>query len=225
MTNIGIVQPDHGYWEAAQAIIAGHGTLLAVDETHTICAGPGGATTEWGLSPDLFVIGKAIGGGMPAAAYGMTAGIASALTTAMGSHEIDISGIGGTLTGNALALAAVRTTLSSSLRAEDFAVAVPLAQRWADGVAGVIDAVDLEWCVQQLGCRAEYWFSPLPRNGRDAAMAGDHELDALLHLYCLNRGILITPFHNMALFTPHHSVADVDRHTEVFAEACAELVS
>ena len=224
MTNIGIVQPEPGYWSAAQEIIASHGSLLAIDETHTICAGPGGATVEWDLRPDFFIIGKAIAGGMPAAAYGMTEPIAVALGAAMGADDIDISGIGGTLTGNALALAAIRTTLSTCLRSQDFEVTIPLAERWATGVAGVIDDAGLDWCVQQLGCRAEYWFSPLPRNGRDASLAGDHELESLLHLYCLNRGILITPFHNMALFAPAHSDADVDRHTEVFADACAELV-
>lgn len=224
MTNIGIVLPDPGYWEAAQELIARHGALLAIDETHTICCGPGGATAEWGLRPDFLIIGKTIGGGMPAAAYGMTAALADRLAPDLRSDSIDVSGVGGTLTGNALAMAAVRATLSTCLLPDQFAATVPLAERWAAGVQDSVDRHALPWCVQRLGCRAEYWFCPPPRTGRDAAAAVDAELDAFFHLYCLNRGILMTPFHNMALLSPSHTAADVDRHTAVFAAACAELV-
>jgi glutamate-1-semialdehyde 2,1-aminomutase len=142
----------------------------------------------------------------------------------MVGHEIDVAGVGGTLTGNALALAASRATLSTSLRAEDFAVAIPLAERFATGVSGVIEEHGLPWHVQRLGCRAEYWFCPPPRNGADAAAAVDDELEGFLHLWSLNRGVLLTPFHNMALFSPFHTEADVDRHTEVFADAVTALV-
>ena len=139
-------------------------------------------------------------------------------------HEIDVAGVGGTLTANALALAAIRATLSSSLRDEDFAVAIPLAERFTEGVTDVINRHELPWHVQRLGCRAEYWFCPPPRDGAAAAAAADEELEGFLHLWSLNRGVLLTPFHNMALFSPHHTEADVDRHTEVFAEAVAALV-
>ncbi len=224
LTNIGIVLPDPGYWGAVRAACDRTGTLLVIDETHTICAGPGGCTEEWGLQPDFFVIGKTIGGGMPAAAYGMTAALAERLMSEVHGHDIDVSGVGGTLTGNALALAAVRATLSSSLREQDFAHMIPLATAWADGVRASYEAVGLPWHVQQLGGRAEYWFCPPPRNGAEAAAAIDHELDAFMHLWAVNRGVLLTPFHNMALMSPHHSTDDVDRHTEVFADACAALV-
>jgi glutamate-1-semialdehyde 2,1-aminomutase len=103
-------------------------------------------------------------------------------------------------------------------------VAIPLAQRWAAGVAGVIEEHGLPWTVQQLGARAEYWFCPAPRTGGEAAAAVDHELDAFMHLYALNRGILLTPFHNMALCCPSHTETDIDAHTEVFAAAVAELL-
>ena len=136
-----------------------------------------------------------------------------------------MSGVGGTLTGSALAMAAVRATLSPALREEDFAVAVPLAERFTEGVAGVIARHGLSWHVQRLGCRAEYWFCPPPRSGAEAAAAVDEELEGFFHLWALNRGILLTPFHNMALFSPHHTAADVDRHTEVFAAAVEELLS
>ena len=224
LTNIGIVLPEPGFLEGLRAACDDTGTLLVIDETHTICAGPGGATRAWGLRPDLLTIGKPIGGGVPVAAYGMTAAVADALTDLMASDGIDVSGIGGTLTANALSLAAMRATLASSLREEDFTVAVPLAERWAAGVQSVIDDLQVPWNVQRLGCRAEYWFCPPPRNGAEAAAAVDHELDAYFHLFCLNRGVLLTPFHNMALFSSSHTVAHVDLHTEVFRAAATALV-
>lgn len=223
LTNIGIVLPDDGYLTAVREVTRRHGVLLVVDETHTMCAGPGGCTAAWDLEPDLLVVGKAIGGGIPCAAYGMSAEVAAALSGPMLGHEIDVAGVGGTLTGSALATAAIRATLSTCLRAEDFAVAIPLAERFAEGVAGVIAAHGLPWHVQRLGCRAEYWFCPPPRDGAAAAAAVDEDLEGFLHLWCLNRGVLLTPFHNMALFSPAHTEADVDRHTEVFGEALAAL--
>ena len=224
LTNIGIVLPAPGYSEGVREITRRHGVLLVVDETHTLCAGPGGCTAAWGLEPDLLVVGKAIGGGIPGcAAYGMTAEVADRLSGPMLGHEIDVAGVGGTLTGSALALAAIRAALSTALRAEEFAVAVPLAERFAEGVAGVIERHGLPWHVQRLGCRAEYWFCPPPADGAAAAAAVDEELEAFLHLWCLNRGVLLTPFHNMALFCPAHTEADVDRHTEAFGAALDAL--
>jgi glutamate-1-semialdehyde 2,1-aminomutase len=225
LTNIGIVMPDPGFHEELRRLTRAHGTLLVIDETHTICVGPGGATAAWNLEPDFFVIGKTIGGGMPAAAYGMSAAVAEQLGPMIGSSAVDVSGIGGTLTGNALAVAAVRATLASTLRDEDFAHMIPLATAWTDGVRATIERHELPWHVQQLGGRAEYWFCPPPRDGASAAAAVDDELDAFMHLWAINRGILLTPFHNMALMSPHHSAADVQAHTEVFAEAVAALLS
>jgi glutamate-1-semialdehyde 2,1-aminomutase len=223
LTNIGIVLPDDGYLAAVREVTRRHGVLLVIDETHTMCAGPGGCTAAWDLEPDLLVVGKAIGGGIPCAAYGMSAEVAARLDGPMLGHDIDVAGVGGTLTGSALATAAIRATLSTCLRAEDFAVAVPLAERFAAGVAGSIAAHGLPWHVQRLGCRAEYWFCPPPRDGAAAAAAVDEDLEGFLHLWCLNRGVLLTPFHNMALFSPLHTEADVDRHTTVFGEALAAL--
>lgn len=225
LTNIGIVLPEPGYLDEVRRITRDAGVHLVIDETHTICAGPGGCTREWNLDPDFFVIGKPIGGGVPVAAYGMSAEVAAALEKRLDGHDVDVSGIGGTLTGNALALAAVRATLSTSLRAEDFTRMVPLATEWTRGVRESYGAAGLDWHVQQLGCRAEYWFCPPPRDGAAAARAIDHELDAFMHLFALNRGILMTPFHNMALFSPAHTRQQVDHHTAVFAEAVAKLTS
>jgi glutamate-1-semialdehyde 2,1-aminomutase len=225
LTNIGIVLPDEGFLDGLRALCTRYGALLVLDETHTICVGPGGATRAWNLQPDFFVIGKAIGGGFPAAAYGMTAAIAERLRPVLFDDSVDVSGIGGTLTGSALALAAIRATLSTALRDEDFAHAVPLATRWAEGVRTVYERHELPWHIEQLGARAEYWFSLPPLDGAAAAAAVDHELDAFMHLYALNRGVLLTPFHNMALLSPFHTNADVDLHTAVFGEAVQELLA
>lgn len=224
LTNIGIVLPDPGYHDALRSLTRKSGTLLVLDETHTICAGPGGYTRAQHLDPDAVVVGKAIGGGVPAGAYGLTAPLAERLRADFEDPSIDVSGIGGTLAGNALSLAAMRAALSTTLRDEDFAVTIPLADRFTAGVAGQIGAHDLDWHVQQLGCRAEYWFSRPPRDGAAAAAAADAELEAFMHLFALNRGVLLTPFHNMAVFTPHHTDADVDRHTEVFGAALDALL-
>lgn len=224
LTNIGIVLPEPGFHEQLRALATATGTLLVIDETHTICAGPGGATAAWGLQPDIVTIGKPIGGGIPTAAYGLSAELGSRLDEFFRSEGVDVSGIGGTLAGNALAAAAMRATLENALREEDFAVAVPLAERWLAGVAGVIAEKDLPWTVQRLGCRAEYWFRNSPRNGAEAAAAMDPRLEAWFHLFMLNSGVLLTPFHNMALLSSSHTAADVDAHTELFAAGVEEVL-
>ena len=223
LTNIGIVLPEPGYLDAVRSITRKYGVLLIIDETHTICAGPGGCTRAWNLEPDLFVIGKPIGGGMPAAVYGMTSEVATRLEALMTSNEVDVSGVGGTLTGNALALAAVRATLSTTLLQSDFDRMIPLATRWTAGVRESFEAFSLNWHVQQLGCRAEYWFGPPPSDGAAAAATGDPDLESYLHLYALNRGVLLTPFHNMALMCPSHTREDVDRHTQVFSDSLQSI--
>ena len=225
LTNIGIVLPDEGYHDAVREITRRYGVLLIIDETHTISAGPGGCTRAWGLEPDIVVMGKPIGGGFPVAAYGVTDEIAAGLDAVLHGHDADVGGVGGTLAGSAMATAAIRATLSSTLLDTDYDRMIPLATRWTDGVAAAIGGHALPWSVQQLGCRAEYWFCPLPANGADAAAAVDDELDGFMHLWAINRGILLTPFHNMALMCPAHTEADVDRHTEVFAAALATLTT
>jgi glutamate-1-semialdehyde 2,1-aminomutase len=224
LTNIGIVLPDPGFHEALREITRRTGTLLIIDETHTISAGPGGATAAWGLQPDMLTIGKPIAGGIPAAAYGMSAEIGAKLEGFFNSEGVDVSGIGGTLAGNALSVAAIKATLSSALREHDYEIAIPLAERWTDGVASVIAEHALPWTVQRLGCRGEYWFCDPPRNGAQAAAAVDPQLEAWFHLYMMNHGILLTPFHNMALMSSSHVAADVDRHTQIFADAVERIL-
>jgi glutamate-1-semialdehyde 2,1-aminomutase len=224
LTNVGIVLPEDGFHAGLRELTRETGTLLIVDETHTFSAGPGGCTAAWGLEPDLLTIGKAIGSGIPSGALGLSAELSDALLADVEADYEDTGGVGGTLAGNALSAAAMRATLEHVLTDEAFAHTIPLARRFAEGVERVIAAHDLPWHVVQLGCRAEYGFcSPPPPDGGTAHAAADPDLERYLHLYALNRGVMITPFHNMALMSPSTTEADVDRHTEVFAAAVEEL--
>jgi glutamate-1-semialdehyde 2,1-aminomutase len=224
LTNVGIVHPEPGFHEALRQLTRRHGTLLAIDETHTICCGPGGYTGAHGLEPDLVTIGKPIAGGVPAAAYGFSDALAERLAGTIELEDVDVGGVGGTLAANALSLAAMRATLAEVLTAEAFARMIPLAERWTQGVEAAIADAGLPWHVTRLGCRAEYLFGPdRPRSGSEAHVAANFPLERYLHLYCLNRGILLTPFHNMALMSPATTAEDVDLHTAVFGEAAREL--
>ena len=224
LTNVGIVHPDPGFHDALRSLTRDTGTLLAIDETHTICCGPGGFTKAHGLQPDVVTVGKPIAGGLPAAAYGFTEGLADRIAASIELEDVDVGGVGGTLAANALSLAAMRATLDEVLTDEAFGRMIPLAERWTAGVEEAIAEAGLAWHVTRLGCRAEYLFGPdPPRNGTEAHAAGDFALERYMHLHALNRGVLLTPFHNMALMSPATTEADVDRHTEVFAEAAREL--
>lgn len=223
MTNIGIVLPDPGYHEALRQITRATGTILIIDETHTMCAGPGGYTQAYGLQPDMLTVGKAIGSGIPTAVYGFTQEVASRLEIEL--EDCDTGGIGGTLSGNALSMAAMRATLANVLTEETYQKTIALGEKFCAGVEAVINEFDLPWIVKRLGCRTEYWFHPTPpANGGEAAASIDPELDRYMHCAALNRGILMTPFHNMALIAPQTTSADIDRHTEVFRESVAALL-
>jgi glutamate-1-semialdehyde 2,1-aminomutase len=225
MTNVGIVHPEPGYHQALRELTRKYGTLLIIDETHTICAGPGGYTRAENLEPDFFVFGKAIAGGVPGAAYGFTQQVAKSIAEKQSLEDCDTGGIGGTLAGNALSLAAMRATLSKVLTKEAFDYMIPMAERWTAGVEKTIAEFSVPWHVTRLGCRAEYLFSPnRPKNGAEARNAMDFELENVMHLYVMNRGILLTPFHNMALMAPTTAKEDVDHHSRVFREAVKELV-
>jgi glutamate-1-semialdehyde 2,1-aminomutase len=225
MTNIGIILPEPGYHDALRALTREHGTLLAIDETHTICAGPGGYTQAYDLQPDFVTLGKPIAGGVPAAAYGMSADVGERVATYLDTLETsDVGGIGGTLSGNALSLAATRATLEEVLTDEAFERMVELGVRFEAGVNDVIAAHGAPWHATRLGCRVEYGFRDTPpRNGSEAAATTDRELERFLHLHALNRGILMTPFHNMALMCPATTEADVDDHTRAFSQALDSL--
>jgi glutamate-1-semialdehyde 2,1-aminomutase len=225
MTNIGIVHPQPGFHEALREITKRTGTLLIIDETHTICTGPGGYTREHRLEPDILTVGKPIASGIPAAVYGMSEEVAARYKKHTTIEDSDTSGIGGTLAGNALSLAAVRATLENVLTQASYDHTIPLADRFTKGVESVIASYELPWIVKQLGCRAEYWFrAKAPVNGSEAAAAVDAELDRYMHLAALNRGILMTPFHNMALISPSTTEKDIDFHTSVFEESVHALL-
>jgi glutamate-1-semialdehyde 2,1-aminomutase len=226
MTNVGIILPDDGYWPAVRLLARRYGSLLITDETHTICAGPGGCTREWNLDPDFVVLGKPIGGGIPGATYGCSEEVAQRISARIHLEDCDVGGIGGTLAGNALSLAAMRATLEHVLTPTAYERMIPLALRFADGVGSQIRQSNLPWSVTRLGCRAEYTFAQHgPRNGGESYAASDFELERFLHLYALNRGVLLTPFHNMALMCPDTTASDIDAHTKLFAEATRELTA
>jgi len=224
LTNIGIVLPESGFLEGVRELCTRHGTLLIIDETHTLSAGPGGCTAAWGLEPDAVSLGKSIGGGVPIGAYGVSAALAERIAAEEEADYEDTGGVGGTLAGNALSLAAARATLAEVLTDEAFARMSALRERFVAGAQASLERHSLPWSVVSLGARAEYRFCPEPpRTGAESAAASDPELDEYLHLHLLNRGVLITPFHNMALMCPATTEAQVDRHTEAFGEAVEQL--
>ena len=226
MTNVGIVLPKAGYLDEVQKLAKKYGTILIIDETHTISVGPGGMTADLGLKPDFLTIGKAIAGGIPTGTFGMTQAIAESIKSMVELEIIDTGGIGGTLAGNALSLASMRATLTQVLTQENFNRMIELGTRWSDGVDAAIQEFKLPWTCNRLGARGEYMFGETaPVTGADANNAGDFELEQYIHLRMLNDGFLITPFHNMALMCPDTTVADVDAHTKAFHTMCAELVS
>jgi len=225
LTNIGIVLPEPGYLQGVRELTRRYAVLLINDETHTFSAGPGGATRAWGLEPDILIIGKSIAGGIPMGAYGLSAEFADRALARTDLDLVDMGGVGGTLAGNPLSVAATRATLEHVLTDDAFSRMIDTATYFAGGVQSVIDRYSLPWSLSQLGARAEYRFAnPAPRNGTESAASADGELEDLIHLYLLNRGIALTPFHNMALMSPATTTADVDLHHDVFGALIAELL-
>ncbi|MGH3628929.1 MAG: aspartate aminotransferase family protein [Sciscionella sp.] len=228
LTNVGVVPAEPGFHETLRALTRRTGTLLLIDETHTISTGPGGYTMAHSLEPDLFVLGKSIAGGIPAAVYGMTEEIAAAFEryTAKDGHKISHAGFGGTLVGNALTMRALRVTLERVMTDAAYEHMAALAERFERGVQDGVRSHNLPWHVTRLGARVEYLFNDRPpHNGGEAKRLRAATLEAALHLYLLNRGVLLTPFHNMALMCPATTESDVDAHTSIFAECLDTLVS
>ena len=225
LTNIGIVLPQPGFLSSLRDLATQYGALLMIDETHTFSAGPGGMTKRDGITPDIFIIGKSIGAGIPSGAYGLTQEVADAISAHQDADLIDVGGVGGTLAGNALSLAAMRATLGEVLTDQAFQHMIELGTRYTGQVQDVLDRYDVPWSIVQIGARAEYRFTrPAPMNGTDSANASDDHLDEFMHLYMCNRGILMTPFHNMALMCPTATTDDVDLHGTLFDSAIKELV-
>ncbi|HUX04558.1 MAG TPA: transaminase [Acidimicrobiales bacterium] len=228
LTNVGIVLPEPGFLEGVRALCDATGTLLILDETHTFSAGPGGATRRFNLRPDALTIGKSLGGGVPCGAYGLSQDLADRVLAAVseGADIVDVGGVGGTLAGNALSFAAMRAVLGEVLTDEAFAPMEMLATSFAQGVQRTIDAHELDWSVSQLGARCEYRFArPAPTSGGASMKSADGLLEEYLHLYLINRGVLLTPFHNMALMCPATTPGQVARHQVLFDEAVDELLA
>jgi glutamate-1-semialdehyde 2,1-aminomutase len=225
LTNIGIVLPEPGYLKGVRELTRKYDALLIIDETHTFSAGYGGMTKRDNLEPDLFVIGKAIAGGIPTGTYGLSAQLAEKILRRTDLDLVDMGGVGGTLAGNPLQVAAMRATLELVLTEDAFEKMIDLATVFTDGVNELFEKYQLPWSINQLGTRAEYRFAkPYPRTGTAAFEAADPELEDYLHLYLANRGVMLTPFHNMALMCPTTTLADVEKHHEVFEAAIKELV-
>ena len=224
MTNIGMVLPDPGFWEAARELTRRHGTLLVIDETHTISSGPGGYAVAHDLEPDMLVVGKPIAGGVPCAVYGFSAELAERAKQAKLNAPPGHSGIGTTLTANMLAMHAMRATLAEVATDAAYAHMFELAARLATGRAG--DRETRTAVVRDAHRRAHR--VPVrptpPRNGTIAGAQLDSELEHIVHLYLLNRGVLITPFHNMMLVCPQTTADDVDRLVAQFDACLGELV-
>ena len=226
LTNIGIVLPEPDYLKGMEELCLKYDVIWILDETHTLSAGPGGMTAKYGLNPDAVVLGKTIGGGVPVGAYGLTNELALRIASSLHLESIDIGGVGGTLAGNALSMAAVRATLTEVLTPKAFDKMEKLAELWVQNVQQVIDEYELPWQVSRIGGRGEYSFrSSAPRTGREAADADDFELQQYLQIHAINRGILMTPFHNMALMSPYTDEEDVAHHHAHFREAVHSLYS
>jgi glutamate-1-semialdehyde 2,1-aminomutase len=226
LTNIGIVLPESGFLAGVRAACTRAGAYLVIDETHTLSAGPGGCTAAWGLEPDVVTLGKSIGGGIPIGAYGVSAEVAQRIAAQEEADFEDTGGVGGTLAGNALSLAAARATLRDVLTDDAFARMIALRERFVAGVEETLARHGAPWSIVTLGARAEYRFtSPAPRTGAESAAAADTELDEYMHLALLNRGVMITPFHNMALMCPETTEGDVDRHSGAFEDAVGSLAA
>jgi glutamate-1-semialdehyde 2,1-aminomutase len=224
LTNIGIVLPEAGYHDQVRALTEKYGTLLIIDETHTLSAGIGGCTRAWDLRPDVVTLGKSIGGGIPVGAFGLSAELSDQIMARTDLDLIDMGGVGGTMAGSALSMAATRATLEHVLTETAFTHMIDLATRFTRDVQAAIEEFDVPWSVSQLGARAEYRFAaPAPRTGTESNLAADDELDDLLHLYLVNRGIVLTPFHNMALMSPDTTAEDVAAHRDIFRAALAEI--
>jgi glutamate-1-semialdehyde 2,1-aminomutase len=226
LTNIGMVLPQPGFHDALRALTRRAGTLLVIDETHSISTGPGGYTRVFGLAPDFFVLGKPVAGGIPGAVFGFTAEIADRLTKLWAAKEPGHSGLGTTLSGSPLVMAAMRANLEQVMTVAAYDRMIGLSERLAQGVSALIAERALPWHVSSLGARAEFVCAPRPlRNGTEAAAAMHGDLEHAIHIYLLNRGILIAPFHNMTLVCPDTTTADVDRLLEALRACLGELLS
>jgi glutamate-1-semialdehyde 2,1-aminomutase len=225
MTNCGMVLPEPGYHDKLRELATRYGTYLIIDETHTFSSGPGGYTAVHELRPDFLTLGKSIAGGIPVAVYGFTAEIADRINASFGRKPVsDPMGIGGTLSANAFAVNAIRANLTHVATQQAFETMIAGANRMADGLEAAIEKHNLPWSVTRCGARAELQFMPYPpKKGSEAKAAVYWDLIGYTHLYLANRGVLVTPFHNMMLVAPVTTDADVDLLVKAWDDCMAEL--
>jgi glutamate-1-semialdehyde 2,1-aminomutase len=226
MTNCGMVLPQEGYHATLREMTRRHGTLLVIDETHTLSSGLGGYTRVHRLEPDFFVAGKAIAGGLPCAVYGFTSAVAERMSSVLATKEAGHSGIGTTLSANPLAMAALRANLRDVMTEHAYSHMSAMAARLTEGLSGVLGRRGLPWHVSHVGARVELGFrEDAPRTGRASLETARPDLEQALHLFLLNRGVLITPFHNMMLASPVTPPEAVDRLVNMVDECVGELLA
>jgi glutamate-1-semialdehyde 2,1-aminomutase len=231
MTNAGFILPDPGYHDALRRMTRETGTLLAIDETHSLVTAYGGLTREYGLEPDMLTIGKSIAAGVPLGAYGMTEDIASHIAPPEEHHVI--SGVtvgqvstGGTLFANALSMAAGRAALLEVLTEDAFRRAADLGGRMASGLRAAISTAGLPWSVVQLGSHAAYFFAETPpRNGAESRAADDPQLRALIRVWLANRGVWESGWWLGPTVSLAHTAADVGQYVDLFGRCLADLVA
>ncbi len=226
LTNFGLVPPAPGFWDAARALCRQHGTLFVCDETHTISTALGGYARAHGLEPDFLVVGKAVAGGLPCAVYGFSTEVAQRMADAKQAAPEGHSGIGTTLSGNALTLAALHVALGQLHTDQNYNHMLALAERLENGLRERITRAHMPWTVTRLGARLELQFMPhTPRNAQDVRDHARGELEALTHLFMLNRGVLLTPFHSMMLVSPATTAQDVAQLLQVFDSLLVALTA
>ena len=224
MTNSCMVLPDAGFHDGLRLLSRRYGALLIIDETHTISSGLGGYTAVHSLSPDMFVVGKCVAGGMPTAVWGMTDEIAQRYEEANAARPSGHSGMGTTLSANPMQFACLKATLGEVMTAKNYTHMEKLAERLADGLSTAIKRVNAPWHVVRVGARVEFICAPGPlRNGTEAGHAHQPQVEAALHTALLNRGSLIAPFHNMMLISPATKKRQVDRLIMAFNDVLTEL--
>jgi glutamate-1-semialdehyde 2,1-aminomutase len=225
MTNIGMVRDAPGFLQQLRRLCSETGTILVFDETHTISSGYGGHSNTHGPKPDIMVVGKSIGGGVPCAVYGFTAEVAAKMEALNRSRLPGHSGIGTTLSANALAITAMHAMLGQVVTRDAYAHMLIIADRLVAGLNAIIAGHNLDWHVSHVGARVEFVCSANPpRDGSEARKAMDHELENAIHIYLTNRGVLLAPFHNMMLLSPVTQSEQVDRLLQEMGNCVAELL-
>jgi glutamate-1-semialdehyde 2,1-aminomutase len=226
LTNCGMVLPEAGFIEALRALCTKYSTLLILDETHTISTAHGGWAKANKITPDFLVVGKPIAGGLPAAAYGFSTEMASRMQAAKDAAVPGHSGIGTTLSGNMMTLAAIHANLTETATESAYTHILALARLLEHQLTAAINAHKLPWNITRLGARLELQFCAVsPKNAQQAREAQNDTIESAIHLYLLNRGVLLTPFHNMMLVCPATTNEDIQKLVRVFNECLKELTS